>query len=260
MSALEVRAAYDAAGDAWADGPAVLYRRLAAPLLEAAGEVAGRRVLDVGTGSGAVAALLQDRGARVVACDVALGMLRPGADRRPPALVGDLAALPVRAGSLDLVTAGFVLNHLPDPRPALAEVLRVLRPGGRLVATTFAGEAAEQVKRALHAVAARHGFVPPTWYAGLRTAPLFQPEAATALRVRPQAGLGAARADRVVVTVALAPAEAVAWRWGMAHLAPWRAGLPADRRTALDGEALTALEGLGALDFPLLVLCAQSSA
>lgn len=260
MSALEVRAAYDAAGGAWADGPAVLYRRLSGPLLDAAGEVSGLLVLDVGTGTGVVATLLQARGARVLASDAALGMLRSDADRRPPALVADLAALPVRGGVVDLVTAGFVLNHLLDPGPALAEVRRVLRPGGRLVATTFAGEAAAQVKQALDEVARRHGFVPPSWYAGLRAAPLFQPDPGTAARVLGEAGLRDVRADRVVLGVALSAAEVLAWRWGMAHLAPWRAGLAEDRRTALDGEGLAAVDGLGPLEFPLLVLSGQVSA
>jgi hypothetical protein len=116
------------------------------------------------------------------------------------------------------------------------------------------------VKQALDEVARRHGFVPPPWYAGLRAAPLFQPDPGTALRVLDEAGLREVRADRVVVRVALSAAEVLAWRWGMAHLAPWRAGLAADRRTALDREGLAAVDGLGPLEFPLLVLSGQVSA
>lgn len=258
MTGLEVRAAYDAAGGAWSEGPSVLYTRLAEPLLAASGDVAGRRAVDVGTGTGAVAALLRAAGAQVVACDAALGMLQPRSRERPPAVVGDVRALPLRTAAADLVTAGFVLNHLPDPGPALREVTRVLRPGGRLVATTFAAEAAGEVKQALEEVAARHGFVPPPWYARLRSGPLFQPTPQRADEVLAAAGLERVRVEQVVVRVALAPAEALAWRWGMAHVAPFVAALPAVARAALDADGLAALRDLRPLAFPVLVMTGQT--
>ena len=51
----QLRAAYDHAGESWGQGPALVYRALAQPVLDAAGDVAGARVLDVGTGSGVLA-------------------------------------------------------------------------------------------------------------------------------------------------------------------------------------------------------------
>jgi SAM-dependent methyltransferase len=51
-------------------------------------------------------------------------------------LSADLAALPFETASFDCITCGYVLEHLPDPRPGLAEIARILRPGGRLLLLT----------------------------------------------------------------------------------------------------------------------------
>jgi len=255
--ATDVRAAYDAAGDAWAEGPTRLYQELARPLLERAGDVAGRLVLDVGTGSGAVAEVFRAAGARVLAADGSLGMLRPRRLHRPPALVADVQTLPVRGASFDLVTAGFVLNHLADPLPALREGVRALRPGGRLLATTFADEAAVEVKRALQEVAGRHGFVPPRWYAELRHGPLYHPVPARAEALLRQGGLVDVHVIPCEVRVALSTEQLLAWRWGMAQLAPFVARLGPERRTALDADAARAVAGVGELEFRVLVMAGR---
>jgi len=98
--------------------------------------VAGERVLDVGCGTGYLAAGI--RRARpdvdVVGSDLSSGMLdRARAAGAWPLVQGDATGLPVRAGSVDLVVARGVLHHLPDVRAALAEWRRVLRPGGAVV-------------------------------------------------------------------------------------------------------------------------------
>jgi SAM-dependent methyltransferase len=104
-----------------------------------------RRLLDVGCGTGRFAVLASERlGARVWGVDASEEMLgearrRPGAER-----VGwrraDAARLPFKAGWFDAVHSHLVL-HLVDDRPAVvAEVARVLAPGGRLVVGTFAPE------------------------------------------------------------------------------------------------------------------------
>jgi ubiquinone/menaquinone biosynthesis C-methylase UbiE len=238
----EIRQAYDSSGDAWNSGPATVYRALAQPVLDAAGDVAGRRALDVGTGSGVLADELVRRGASVIGVDLSLSMLRRGALGRPPAVVADVCAMPLQDGCVDLVTASFVLNHLDAPALGITEVARVLRPRGRLLATTFEGEAPHPAKPVLDAVAGRHGFVPPQWYAAVkeRMLPLLSSpdlfvEAARA------GGLAGARVERVVVTLELSATQLVAWRLGMAHLAPFVARLGPARRAALVADAEAAV-------------------
>ncbi|HET7618537.1 MAG TPA: class I SAM-dependent methyltransferase [Vicinamibacterales bacterium] len=103
----------------------------------------GARVLDAGTGSGNLAAALAQKGADVVGidfCEPALDIARrkaPGATF----LFGDLTRpLPFADGSFDAVSCSAVLHVLTreDQRAAIAELARVLRPGGRLVVTAFA--------------------------------------------------------------------------------------------------------------------------
>ncbi|MGW8886438.1 class I SAM-dependent methyltransferase [Streptomyces sp. NPDC055749] len=104
-----------------------------------AGDVAGRRILDAGCGSGPLSAELRDRGAVVTGIDASAGMLALARRR-----LGDDAALhvadlndplPFADGAFDDVVASLVLHYLEDWGPTLAEVRRVLRPGGRLIAS-----------------------------------------------------------------------------------------------------------------------------
>lgn len=233
-----IRLAYDRVGEEWHDGPARVYRALAQPVLDAAGDVRGRAALDVGTGSGVLADELSRRGARVVGSDLSQGMLRRAARKRPPAVVADVRALPFGEGRFDLVTASFVLNHLDDPVRGLRELRRVLRPGGTLLATTFEGEAPHPVKRVVEEVTARHGHVVPDWYLSLKsgTLPLLSTPALFSDAAR-DAGLARARVERVPVSLALSPRELVEWRLGMAQLAPFVARLTPERRALLVAEA-----------------------
>ena len=139
---MDIRLAYEAAGAGWGGGPSRIYGALAQPLLDAVGDVAGRRILDVGTGAGVVARALDLKGARVVASDLAMGMLRSQAALRPSAVVADVLALPFRAKVFDLAVAAFVLNHLADPSSGLRQMRAVTRRGGTVVASGFEGQAA----------------------------------------------------------------------------------------------------------------------
>lgn len=114
--------------NAWYERPA---------MLELAGDVSGRRILDAGCGAGPLFAALRDRGAVVTGFDGSPGMvdaarrrLGPDADLR----VADLAQpLPFADGEFDDVMASLVLHYLEDWGPPLAELHRVLVPGGRLI-------------------------------------------------------------------------------------------------------------------------------
>ena len=106
-------------------------------ILALAGDVAGRRILDAGCGSGPLFAALRDRGAVVTGIDTSTGMLElarrrlgAGADLQ----VADLGSpLPFPDGAFDDVITSLVLHYLEDWGPALAELRRVLTPGGRLI-------------------------------------------------------------------------------------------------------------------------------
>jgi ubiquinone/menaquinone biosynthesis C-methylase UbiE len=106
-------------------------------MLELAGNVTGRRILDAGCGAGPLFAALRDRGAVVTGIDASAGMLelarkRLGADA--DLRVVDLAGpLPFPDDSFDDVVASLVLHYLEDWGPTLAELRRVLTLGGRLI-------------------------------------------------------------------------------------------------------------------------------
>lgn len=102
----------------------------------------GEHVLDVGCGDGAFAVALVEHGARVIAVDVAQEALRRARERRPGSpelewrLSRDDGPLPADPDSVDVVWAGEVLEHVLDTPGFVAELRRVLRPGGRLLLTT----------------------------------------------------------------------------------------------------------------------------
>jgi len=108
--------------------------RVADLLLDAAGVRDGVRVLDVGCGTGALCAIAAARGARPTGVDLAEGMVA-AARRAHPSLEfasGDAEALPCADGAFDAALGAFVVNHVPHPERAAAELRRVLAPGGRV--------------------------------------------------------------------------------------------------------------------------------
>ncbi|RSD08653.1 GrpB family protein [Amycolatopsis eburnea] len=114
--------------NAWYDRPAIV---------SLAGEVSGRRVLDVGCAAGHLSALLASGGADVLGVDASPGMVSVA--RRK---FGDVARfevadvtrpLALETGSFDVITASLVLHYVKDWAPMLAEFRRVLKPGGALV-------------------------------------------------------------------------------------------------------------------------------
>jgi len=104
-------------------------------LAQFAGEVPGQRALDVGTGTGHFAQFLAGRGACAVGVDISRPMLRVASAKKhmPPLVQADAGTLPFGDGSFDLVFSVTALEFVPDPVRALGEMVRVCRPGGRLV-------------------------------------------------------------------------------------------------------------------------------
>ncbi len=106
------------------------------------GDVAGRRVVEIGCGSAPCARWLARAGAEVVALDISAGMLARAAELNRatgiavPLLQADAARLPLATASMDLACSAFGgLPFVADAQAVLAEVARVLRPGGRFVAS-----------------------------------------------------------------------------------------------------------------------------
>jgi SAM-dependent methyltransferase len=107
--------------------------QLADPLLDAVGAGPRKRVLDIASGPGYVAARAAERGADAVGLDFSETMLAYARERSPAVefVRGDATELPFPDGSFDAATCAFLLLHLGRPEAAAAETARVLVPGGR---------------------------------------------------------------------------------------------------------------------------------
>ncbi len=126
---------------------AVSYHTTLGPLTSAAAESIlaaaqpreGDRLLDIGSGPGCIAAAAADAGLSVTGCDISESMVDLARSLHPN-LDFDLAdarALPYGDESFDVVTLGFLLLHTALPDLMVSEAVRVLRPGGRLVASVY---------------------------------------------------------------------------------------------------------------------------
>ena len=119
-------------------------------VFDAVAEVSPRRVLEVGCGPGELSARFRDEiGAEVVAVDSSPRMVELARGRGVDARVGDVQELEFAAGSFDCVVAAWMLYHVPDVDRALAELARVLVPGGRLVAVTNAPDHLHELRELL---------------------------------------------------------------------------------------------------------------
>lgn len=121
-----------------------------------------RRVLDVGTGTGALAALATEAGAEVTAVDPDPEMLRIAERTAPNARhhQAGLPDLPFSDDSFDAVLANFVVNHLQDPRGGMVEIARVAAPGA-LIAVTIWPSGQNAQSRMWAEVIEASGAIPP---------------------------------------------------------------------------------------------------
>jgi SAM-dependent methyltransferase len=253
----DLRAAYDAAAADWAGGPERMYAPLARALVAATPvPLAGRRVLDLGAGTGVAGRAALAAGARlVVTADAAVGMLRrAGADLHPVA--ADAAALPFRDGSFDLIVAAFSLSHLGSLPAGLGEARRV---GRALAASAFAPGWSHPAKAAVDEALRSAGYRPPAWYVRFKrdTEPQAGDPALLAGHAA-AAGFRRVRLHTATVTTGLAaPAELASWRLGMAHAAPFVSSLAEADRAALRGAAERAVAGAGPLVVSMTILTAS---
>ncbi|NUW33704.1 demethylmenaquinone methyltransferase [Nonomuraea sp. SMC257] len=134
---------YDLVNDVLTLGQVRLWRKAVAHAVDAG---PGELVLDLGAGTGTSTDTFTTLGARAIACDFSLGMLRTGVRRRGgnalsgpgvPFVSGDAMRLPFADDSFDAVTISVALRNVHDTDQALREMLRVTRPGGRLVILEF---------------------------------------------------------------------------------------------------------------------------
>jgi demethylmenaquinone methyltransferase / 2-methoxy-6-polyprenyl-1,4-benzoquinol methylase len=132
----DVAPKYDLVNDVLSMGQTRRWRRI---VVDAVGAERGQKVLDLAAGTGTSSEPYADAGIHVVACDFSLGMLRVGKRRRPDIdfVAGDATNLPFADNSFDAVTISFGLRNVVDTQRALTEMLRVTRPGGRLVVCEF---------------------------------------------------------------------------------------------------------------------------
>ena len=248
-----VARAYDATGGAWSDGPDRVYDRLAGALVaESPVPLAGRLGLDVGAGTGAASLALVAAGARVMAADVAPGMLRAhrvdGPDR-VAAVAADATALPIADCSVDGVVAAFSFNHLPDPARGFREATRVGRPGAPVLVAAYAADDDHPAKQAVDAAAAEAGWRPEAWCDALRAGVAVRLATIDGMRAAAAVpGLAGDAVHRQVDLPEIDPAAMVGWRMGMAQVAPFLAARGPRVRRAV---ARRALELLGPVPPPV---------
>lgn len=239
-----MRGAYDAASAGWADGPDRVYGRLGAAAVAAIPRpLDGRRVLDVGAGTGAVSRAVAAAGGLAMALDAAEGMARRSLASGVPSVCGDAVALPFREASFDSAVAAFSLTHLLDPVVGLRELTRVVAPGGSVVVCGFGPGPEHPVKIAVEAAARSRGWDPPPWYRWLKSEaePVLKSSAAMA-EAAAAAELADIEVDETPVDVGvLAPLDLVRYRLGMPSIAPFVAGLDPSARAALVTDALDRL-------------------
>jgi SAM-dependent methyltransferase len=131
---------WDASASAWIDNVQNdITRKMLDPLvLSLCGDVSGARVLDVGSGEGRFSRMLSERGAACVGIDPTRRLLEAARDRGAMAPVRSVAeALPLRDAQFDLAITYITLVDIEHYREAIAEMARVLRPGGRIVAVNI---------------------------------------------------------------------------------------------------------------------------
>ncbi|MFJ9692799.1 demethylmenaquinone methyltransferase [Kitasatospora sp. NPDC101183] len=132
----DVAAKYDRTNDVLSLGQARAWRRA---VTEAVAAGPGDLVLDLGAGTATSSIPFLEAGAKVVPCDFSVGMLEEGKRRHPELAftAGDATKLPFADDTFDQVTISFALRNVQDTVAGLREMLRVTKPGGKVVVCEF---------------------------------------------------------------------------------------------------------------------------
>jgi demethylmenaquinone methyltransferase/2-methoxy-6-polyprenyl-1,4-benzoquinol methylase len=127
---------YDKANDLLSFGSARIWRKKVAKLVNSQ---PGQTILDLAAGTGSSSIVFLREGVKVVAADFSNGMLEEGRKRHPELefVFADAAALPFVDREFDTVTISFGIRNVEKTEVALAEMFRVLKPGGKLVICEF---------------------------------------------------------------------------------------------------------------------------
>lgn len=132
----QVASGYDRTNALLSFGNDILWRMAT---VRAVAPKTGEDILDLAAGTGTSSAALARSGASVTAADFSPGMIEVGRRRHPSLefVEADATALPFDDDRFDAVTISFGLRNVEDPKVALAEMFRVLKPGGRIVVCEF---------------------------------------------------------------------------------------------------------------------------
>lgn len=238
------------------DQEAAAYRDLWAPILRTAGRrllssLAGhraRRILDVGAGVGTLLPDLEATfpGSFIVAVDRSPGMLRLVPSRFPRA-VADAGRLAVVSSSVDLALLAFMLFHVSPPDDALAQVLRVLRPGGKAGIVTWGQELDSPAMRVWTECLDDHGASPLDPATETRHEPFDAPHKLDAMLRTAGFGEVTAWEEELVQSVGREHLLALRTRLGSAKVR--FDGLDAAARASCLADARHRMEALGPADF-----------
>lgn len=131
-----VAKSYDRTNDLLSFGQDRIWRK---KVLKEVDPKPGQVVLDLAAGTGSSSIVFLKPGVRVIASDFSNGMLEVGRQRHPELefVFADAMKLPFENNSMDAVTISFGLRNVEKPKVALQEMLRVLKPGGKVVICEF---------------------------------------------------------------------------------------------------------------------------
>ncbi|HVA09589.1 MAG TPA: methyltransferase domain-containing protein [Acidimicrobiales bacterium] len=243
---MPLNTAYDAIADRWEASAGPIYEPLARALVASSPiALAGKSVLDVGCGTGAIARSAAASGARVAGADRSLSMLHDAHGYVCPRVAGDILSLPFLDGAFDVAIAGFVINHVP-PVSGIAELARVVGHGGAVLASAWERGVVDPLKSAIEGVLRSYGWVPPDWWQLIQTTvERITGSPSTLARAANDAGLHDVCCEIVRPSTGITDADVVvAYRLSLPHIGSWFAELHPDAKEVVVREAREAAQPL----------------